>query len=542
MANYTTIVNNYATMALEDSPEVLKDTTTTTPTTTPKGEHEPTLYQTFSSSSLYSSASSLYSTALEQENLYLLHDSHDSHPHHTSTPSQPTTRESQRPSLRTTLVTPPAPVSSVMTSVSAAPVTTPINRYMDSATAFGDDPHPDHTHHPFITPSSLYSTPSAYLSAGEEQELRRSTEHMEVSADGYLSGGYNETSAITSTPYGDGLIDGGYSDSNVSSSYTSTITLPPSSFPIPTSASNTTKHGQTPKFVDVVASQSPKKLKTEGKGTREQGIFETMISQLDPRKLKEAVLRLASKLPQDQLASSSIGLNELLSEYHAVAYLPPSSIPDTEDETNMLKKGGDEKDFRAVGNRDWNAEFQPLRDVLLELSHAGSKTVRSPCVPDPEHRKLLDRLSQLQGDFYYAAKTYARIIVSELSLPDCQKTIPPVQIGGIAGGAKYIMKGIMFKVLTLLFYPLPSILFFLLLFFLFFYSSLFLFPHFLLVCFGSNDYGQTSPSLDVRWKSKRRSISDQGSGKGIRCSSNLHCDGEDETSFSSSGLDRLQRF
>jgi hypothetical protein len=54
-------------------------------------------------------------------------------------------------------------------------------------------------------------------------------------------------------------------------------------------------------------------------------------------------------------------------------------------------------------------------------------------------------LKQMQHDFLYIAKTCGRMIISEVYLPDEQKTIKPIDLGGIAGGAKYISQGILFK-------------------------------------------------------------------------------------------------
>eukprot|EP01104_Vermistella_antarctica_P017137 TRINITY_DN6023_c0_g1_i1.p1 TRINITY_DN6023_c0_g1~~TRINITY_DN6023_c0_g1_i1.p1 ORF type:complete len:1031 (+),score=322.01 TRINITY_DN6023_c0_g1_i1:387-3479(+) len=48
-------------------------------------------------------------------------------------------------------------------------------------------------------------------------------------------------------------------------------------------------------------------------------------------------------------------------------------------------------------------------------------------------------------DFRYTSQLYARIIVSEMCMPNSLKTIKPVNIGGVAGGEKYIVKGILFK-------------------------------------------------------------------------------------------------
>lgn len=44
------------------------------------------------------------------------------------------------------------------------------------------------------------------------------------------------------------------------------------------------------------------------------------------------------------------------------------------------------------------------------------------------------------------AKTYARVIVNELNLPLEQKTLQPVHLGGVLGGSKYLVRGVLFKI------------------------------------------------------------------------------------------------
>lgn len=57
-----------------------------------------------------------------------------------------------------------------------------------------------------------------------------------------------------------------------------------------------------------------------------------------------------------------------------------------------------------------------------------------------------EKISNLAENFDATAVTYAKVIISELCFPDAQKTIKPIKIGGIAGGRKYIVQGIMFKI------------------------------------------------------------------------------------------------
>lgn len=74
----------------------------------------------------------------------------------------------------------------------------------------------------------------------------------------------------------------------------------------------------------------------------------------------------------------------------------------------------------------WNDQFQKIRKMDEGLD---------------KYRKL----SNLAHDFVYAAQTYGRIIISERYLSNEQKTIKPKSMGGIAGGEKYIVQGILFK-------------------------------------------------------------------------------------------------
>jgi len=79
---------------------------------------------------------------------------------------------------------------------------------------------------------------------------------------------------------------------------------------------------------------------------------------------------------------------------------------------------------RSVKN--WNNEFQ---DIMAED-------------PSPEKYRELSRLAR---EFVFVASTYGRVIISEMTLPESNKSIKSVQVGGIAGGRKYIAQGILFK-------------------------------------------------------------------------------------------------
>jgi Clustered mitochondria/Translation initiation factor eIF3 subunit 135 len=91
-----------------------------------------------------------------------------------------------------------------------------------------------------------------------------------------------------------------------------------------------------------------------------------------------------------------------------------------------VKKAAADRDELLVGaSKDWNAEFR----AALTL---------------PEGLERHERMCQLTNDFRYAALAYAKIIISEL--PSKHKTLQPIALGGVAGGIKYMVGGILFKI------------------------------------------------------------------------------------------------
>jgi hypothetical protein len=56
-----------------------------------------------------------------------------------------------------------------------------------------------------------------------------------------------------------------------------------------------------------------------------------------------------------------------------------------------------------------------------------------------------DPLYEITRDFTETAKLYGKIIISEMHLPDQQKSIAPASLGGIAGGQKFVVANIVFK-------------------------------------------------------------------------------------------------
>jgi tetratricopeptide (TPR) repeat protein len=91
----------------------------------------------------------------------------------------------------------------------------------------------------------------------------------------------------------------------------------------------------------------------------------------------------------------------------------------------------------VVFQGDWNERFQKIWDEINSF-HANT--------PQSERMYQHLQLLHLAQDFLYSCVTYGRIILSELALPDAAKTIRPAgELGGVAGGTKYVAQSIMFK-------------------------------------------------------------------------------------------------
>lgn len=80
-------------------------------------------------------------------------------------------------------------------------------------------------------------------------------------------------------------------------------------------------------------------------------------------------------------------------------------------------------------NRDFNKDYQ----VLMEAAES-----------KPDDLEILTELRLLTKEFLDTAQSVGCIIIDELFEP--HKTIPPVDIGGIAGGVKYVYRNILYKI------------------------------------------------------------------------------------------------
>eukprot|EP01119_Soliformovum_irregulare_P020844 TRINITY_DN6817_c0_g1_i2.p1 TRINITY_DN6817_c0_g1~~TRINITY_DN6817_c0_g1_i2.p1 ORF type:complete len:1128 (-),score=345.63 TRINITY_DN6817_c0_g1_i2:76-3459(-) len=84
----------------------------------------------------------------------------------------------------------------------------------------------------------------------------------------------------------------------------------------------------------------------------------------------------------------------------------------------------------------WNEHFQQCIENIRKLS---------PNTRQEERIKIYDQLATHNNDFIYTATTYGKIIISEVFVPPEDKTIKPFITRGVAGGEKYLCKGIYFK-------------------------------------------------------------------------------------------------
>jgi hypothetical protein len=92
---------------------------------------------------------------------------------------------------------------------------------------------------------------------------------------------------------------------------------------------------------------------------------------------------------------------------------------------------------------DYNERFQAAWHAIINTRAGGFTPAGSN---QALHRQLNEALSGAGQDFMYVARMHARVIASELHLPEELKTIKPANMGGVAGGTKFIASGILFKV------------------------------------------------------------------------------------------------
>ena len=86
----------------------------------------------------------------------------------------------------------------------------------------------------------------------------------------------------------------------------------------------------------------------------------------------------------------------------------------------------DEEDEEDVLDEDWNSRFQDSIEKLNSASEDRSVSLETLMNANLE-------LLHLSQDFIYCAKTYGKIIISEVYLKPSKKTVKPISLGGQAG-------------------------------------------------------------------------------------------------------------
>jgi Clustered mitochondria len=71
--------------------------------------------------------------------------------------------------------------------------------------------------------------------------------------------------------------------------------------------------------------------------------------------------------------------------------------------------------------------------------------INLPTDTDSRKLKKYQALTALSKDFVTCAVTYGKTIISEMFLDEKLKSVTPSLVGGIAGGQKYLLRGILFK-------------------------------------------------------------------------------------------------
>ena len=111
----------------------------------------------------------------------------------------------------------------------------------------------------------------------------------------------------------------------------------------------------------------------------------------------------------------------------------PSDEDDTETDASY-----EDTPFRhkpIIGSKyNWNQKFQQL----LELEDS----TEEQCF------KKYRKLSALSADFVHTAKNVGKMIISEFSFKKEERTFDPKNVGGVAGGEKYLYHNIFFKFAT----------------------------------------------------------------------------------------------
>eukprot|EP00698_Gefionella_okellyi_P008753 TRINITY_DN2189_c0_g1_i3.p1 TRINITY_DN2189_c0_g1~~TRINITY_DN2189_c0_g1_i3.p1 ORF type:complete len:714 (-),score=144.48 TRINITY_DN2189_c0_g1_i3:1496-3637(-) len=149
-----------------------------------------------------------------------------------------------------------------------------------------------------------------------------------------------------------------------------------------------------------------------------------------------------STSPPNSLSRTPLSKRNLFSRQDAISALPRvihgSTVNDVSEETVVAAS--------KVG-RNWNADFQKTNDNYQALFRDVSQLLAYSSAANQQLKALSEEIRQLTGEFTEAAVQYAQIIIEETiaNIPNETRRIPSVDLGGIAGGAKFLHDGMIFK-------------------------------------------------------------------------------------------------
>lgn len=143
--------------------------------------------------------------------------------------------------------------------------------------------------------------------------------------------------------------------------------------------------------------------------------------------------------PQEVQAGFYVGGTAAVSELEEGSVPPPSQpgiVFGTLTEARLALKADLDRERPQLprgwyGGRNWNSEYQALREYPTSM-------------PNADLAKSL-RIRRLVKEFCESAARVAAIIVREKDQPHHKRQVPPVNLGGIAGGEKFVQDGILFK-------------------------------------------------------------------------------------------------
>ncbi len=82
-----------------------------------------------------------------------------------------------------------------------------------------------------------------------------------------------------------------------------------------------------------------------------------------------------------------------------------------------------------------------LQNLAEELSASFFSGIRN----EARMSRVCAELERVSRNFFQVASRYAQVIISEMHLPLESRSVRPLKMGGVLGGHKYIVRGILFK-------------------------------------------------------------------------------------------------